>query len=107
MLDDLYGEGPLTYEQAQRNYAATTAGGILRNKEKAQPFSVGGSAAAAVQDVVDLAEYIVSGEVYSVKVAERTTHPMVGLLLAESPEYGGDKEDADLQNANDDDLGFD
>lgn len=80
MSEATYGEGPLTPEQAQRAYAATTAGDVLRGRQPGNtPLSAGGNTPGSLGDVIDLAHYIATGDTYAVFVQrrEREECPMI------------------------------
>lgn len=81
MSDDIYGEGPLTNEQAQRNYAVITAADTLKTQGKTAPLAIGDRQPGKVADIVDLADYIVTGRTYTVNQNRRDLEdfpPIVG-----------------------------
>lgn len=90
MSEATYGEGPLTPEQAQRAYAATTAGDVLRGRQPGNtPLSAGGNTPGSLGDVIDLAHYIATGDTYAVFVQrrEREECPMIHAMTIPIPDF--------------------
>lgn len=62
----------LTAEQQQRTYAAQAAGNILRGQSAGSgPLTPRGSEPAKFEHIVELADYIVTGDVYMINLARR------------------------------------
>lgn len=79
-MDETQEPHSLTPEQRQRASAVVVAGDVLRGRGPGKPLAAGSSEPADVADIVDLAEYIATGNVYSVKIAERSESPLVAIL---------------------------
>lgn len=88
MTQETQEDRAMTQEQRQRAEAALTAGQILRVTEASKGPLVGrGDKPGTMDDIVDLTNYIVTGNVYSVQVMreDADAHPQIhfiGDLLA-------------------------
>ncbi len=104
MSDETQEGSVLNTDQQQRTHAAITAGEILRGAAPSGALSNSGRVPGDVKDIVDLANWLVTGDTYAVMIAriEHQWHVdhikdlnipgLIGFVNMDTPDEGNDEE---------------